>query len=363
MNSLIEYLKKVKDFRHLKGQRHPLWLILLIVILGLMAGHLRYRDLEAFAISQQHLWTKYFSISGGGVPSYSTIRRVMIGVDVDSLIEVFNQWASDLTATQDDSEWLAIDGKSLKSTLQHYSSHQQDFISIISLFCQKNGLVLHLNKMQNKKRSEIGIVQDIARDSGLTNKVLTGDALHCQKKTVQLITEGNNDYLIAVKKNQLTLYNYLEHQATTTIPSSQKITEDTSHGRKITRTVSVFPVVEPVSKEWANSQNFIRVQRSGHRGGKSYHQTAYYLSSRHESAEVFGEKIRGHWRIENQLHWVKDVIFQEDNSPLHQFGAATNFSILSTIAMNLFRLLGFLSITEGRRWLSTRFWLLPILLE
>jgi len=363
MNSLIEHLKKVKDFRHLKGQRHPLWFILLIVILGLMAGHLRYRALGAFAVSQQRFLTKYFPVCGGSVPSYSTIRRAMIGVDWSCLIEVFNQWASLLTIIQDDSEWLAIDGKSLKSTLQHYHSRQQDFISIISLFCQSNGVVLHLNKMQNKKESEIAHVQDIARRSGLTNKVFTADALHCQKKTVQLITEGSNDYLIAVKKNQPILYKYLEHQAKTTTPSSQKITEDTSHGRKITRTVSVFPVVEPVSKEWANSQNFIRVQRSGNRGKKSYQETAYYLSSRQENAEVFGAKIRGHWRIENQLHWVKDVIFQEDKSPIHQFGPATNFSILSTIAMNLFRLLGFLSITEGRRWLRERFWGLMILLE
>ena len=159
------------------------------------------------------------------------------------------------------------------------------------------------------------------------------------------------------------MYKCLEYQAKTTTPSSQKITEDISHGRKITRIVSVFPVEESVSKQWANSQRFICVQRSGNRGAKSYRETAYYLSSRIENAEVFGDKIRGHWRIENQLHWVKDVIFQEDNSPLHQFESVTNFSILSTIAMNLFRLLGFLSVTEGRRWLCTRFWLLTILLE
>jgi predicted transposase YbfD/YdcC len=114
---------------------------------------------------------------------------------------------------------------------------------------------------------------------------------------------------------------------------------------------------------WANSQTFLLVKRSGTRGLKPYQGTAYYLSSRQENAEVFGHKIRGHWRIENQLHWVKDVIFQEDKSPLHQFGSVTNFSIISTIAMNLFRILGFLSVTEGRRWLCERFWRLTILLE
>ena len=99
------------------------------------------------------------------------------------------------------------------------------------------------------------------------------------------------------------------------------------------------------------------------RGVKSYEQIAYYLSSRQEDAQVFMDKIRGHWRIENQLHWVKDVIFQEDSSGIEKFKPATNLSVLTTIAMNLFRCLGFLSVTEGQRWLGDRFWSLSILWE
>lgn len=156
--------------------------------------------------------------------------------------------------------------------------------------------------------------------------------------------------MIAVKKNQPTLYSSLEAKAKTTIALSQNITEDTSHGRHITRKVSVFEVPDSIKSLWANSQRFILVERSGTRGTNSYQERAYYLSSCQKYAEIFGDKIRGHWGIENQLHWVKDVIFQEDKSPLHQFVPVTNFSILSTIALNIFRILGFLSVTEGRRW-------------
>jgi predicted transposase YbfD/YdcC len=116
--------------------------------------------------------------------------------------------------------------------------------------------------------------------------------------------------LIAVKKNQPTLYSSLEARAKTTIPLSQNITEDTSHGRHITRRVSVFEVPDSITSLWGNSQKFIRVERSGTRGTKSYQERAYYLSICQKYAEIFGDKIRGHWRIENQLHWVKDVIFQ-----------------------------------------------------
>ncbi|AKV67577.1 Mobile element protein [Microcystis panniformis FACHB-1757] len=81
---------------------------------------------------------------------------------------------------------------------------------------------------------------------------------------------------------------------------------------------------------------------------------AYYISSLTESAQVFAKIIRGHWKIENQLHWVKDVIFEEDKSEISDFQAASNWSILTTIGLNLFRGLGFLSITEGQRWLAER---------
>lgn len=337
MFTLIAFLKKVKDFRQHRGQRHPLWFILLIVIFGLMTGHLGYRALGDFAKSHQQYLTKYFRISRRQVPSYSTIRRAMMGVDWVDLIQVFNQWASQLTVGNDEVDWLAIDGKSLRSTIAHYRDNQQNFVSIISLFSQTNGLVLNLAQFENKHRSEIHQVQDMVRSLPLQHQVFTLDALHCQKSTVKLIISSGNDYLIAVKKNQLSLYNCLEAQSKITTPASQHIIKDNSHGRNIIRKTSVFKIPQSLQSLWVNSQTFIQVERTGLRGLNPYQETVYYLSSCWSTAQIFAAKIQGHWRIENQLHWVKDVIFQEDNSPLHQFGPVTNFSILQTIAINLFR--------------------------
>jgi hypothetical protein len=106
-----------------------------------------------------------------------------------------------LTKANDESEWLAIDGKTLRSTLENYGRHQQNFLSIISVFCQDNGLVLPRTKIENKPKSEIHHVQDTVRTSGLTQKVFTGDALHCQKQTINLITGGGNNYFVAAKNN------------------------------------------------------------------------------------------------------------------------------------------------------------------
>lgn len=172
MNSLIEYLKKVKDFRRKQGQKYPLWQILLIVIFGLMAGYLEYRALGDFAKSQQSLLRKYFHIRSPQSPSYSTIRRAMMGVDWANLIDVFNQWAGQLAIGDEECQWLAIDGKSLGSTVEYYRGSQQNFVSIISVFCQKNGLVLYLAKIENKHKSELHHVQDIARFSGIQTRYL-----------------------------------------------------------------------------------------------------------------------------------------------------------------------------------------------
>ena len=196
----------------------------------------------------------------------------------------------------------------------------------------------------------------------LENQVFTLDAVHCQKETVQGINESNNDYLIAVKKNQPKLYQQLEEIAQVTIPLQENSRTETNHGRQVNRQVSVFEIPKTVKKLWKGSQCFIKVERKGSRNNKPYHQIVYYLSSCYQTAQDFSQKIQGHWTIENQLHWVKDVIFKEDSSAIHHLEATVNFSVLRTIGINLFRLLGFFSITEARRWLGNRLWLLPILI-
>ncbi|AFZ49061.1 ISAs1 family transposase [Dactylococcopsis salina] len=363
MSSLISYLKQVKDWRDRSGQRHPLWWVLFIVILGLMMGNLSYRDLAAFGKNKHYYLTRLGKSPKLKSPSYSTIRRAMMGVDNNDLIQVFNQWAAQLSSPDELSNWIAIDGKSIKSTLTDTYGNKQNFASIVSWFSQDNGLVLALEKLENKKTSEIYCVREMVNNTPLSNQVLTLDAVHCQKETIKTINRSRNDYVIAVKKNQPKLYNRLEEIAHNQISDQEDIRTETSHGRQVTRTVSVFRIPETLQEIWISSQCFIKVERKGTRKNKPYHQIVYYLSSCYQTAQNFSKKIQGHWGIENQLHWVKDVIFSEDVSPVHHLQSAVNFSVLKTICLNLFRLLGFLSVTEARRWLGERLWLLPILIE
>jgi hypothetical protein len=202
MDSLIEELKKVKDFRRCQGRRHPLWLVLLIVIIGTMQGYLGYRALGDFTKANQQLIIKRFNILSAKVPSSSTIRRVLMGVDWSNLEKIFNQWSSQLGEFSNEREWICIDGKSLSSTVKNSDNSHQNFVSFVSLYSQRTQLVLEANRFENKHSSEIKQVQGCIRDCSFNNKVFTLDALHCQKQTVQEIIASENHYLVAVKKNQ-----------------------------------------------------------------------------------------------------------------------------------------------------------------
>lgn len=363
MLRLIEKLKKVKDFRKSSGRRHPLWVVLLIIILGIMQSYIGYRPLGDFAKNNHALLTAYFKLPLARVPSYSTIRRVLMGLNWSELLAIFNEWAKEEYQDKEGLDWLAIDGKSVRSTVINYDDAAQNFVMFASLFSQETGIVLRLERWENKESSEVQQVQGMIRDVGLTEKTFTLDALHSNRVTPQLIIDSGNDYLITLKANQLNLYKHIEEVTTNFSPVSLDYAEDSSHGRDVMRMTSVFNVTDSFSPLWEHIKSYIKVERYGERDGQEYYNSAYYISSLVENAQNFAEKIRGHWKIENQLHWVKDVIFKEDTLPITDFQAVSNLSILQTIALNLFRSLGFLSITEGQRWLNHRWFRLWDLLE
>ena len=179
--SLIDYLKQIPDERKAGGRRHPLWLILLIMILGIMSGDWGYRGLGRFVERHRRQLITTLKIPQARVPSYSTIRRVMMTLDYEAVTQVFNDWASQYT-NNDRGQWIAIDGKSLKNTVSDCYGKQQNFVMMVSAFSHYRGEILGIKVMENKKQSEIMAVQDLLELLDLKGVVFTMDALHCQKK-------------------------------------------------------------------------------------------------------------------------------------------------------------------------------------
>ena len=182
--SLIDYLKEIPDERDPHGRRHPLWLILLIIIMAIISGYWGYRGIGRFVERHRRKLIEIFHISRAEVPSYSTIRRVMISLDYEELAKVFNHWASQYTHNQN-GQWIALDGKSLRNTVNDCHGSEQNFVTMVSAFSHQRGEVLGIQIMENKQQSEIGVVQKLLALLGLKQVVFTMDALHCQKKHFQ----------------------------------------------------------------------------------------------------------------------------------------------------------------------------------
>jgi predicted transposase YbfD/YdcC len=160
------------------------------------------------------------------------------------------------------------------------------------------------------------------------------------KKTLEIIVETGNDYLVKVKANQPTLLEALQQTVSQTTPLSSMQTEEKNRGRLEKRHVDVFSPSStiPLPKEWTSIQRIISVRREFKYQDGLHSSASYYISSvSSDSADFFADGIRGHWLIENQLHYVKDVNMHEDTSGIKNLVAASNLSILKNIAINVAR--------------------------
>lgn len=151
----------------------------------------------------------------------------------------------------------------------------------------------------------------------------------------------------------------MQHSTPTSTYTSVERTRD----RCTQRTTSVFEELSGISSTWLGLRTLVKVEHTGTRRGKPYQHTAYYISSLRAQATVFAQGIRGHWRIENCLHWVKDVVFQEDCSAITQGNAPANFSIIRSFVVNLLRNNGYQSLTTAMRLLANDLEKLCALLE
>ena len=174
------------------------------------------------------------------------------------------------------------------------------------------------------------------------------------KKTLQQIVESGNDYLVAVKSNQRRLYKHLQTYSQYLKPIAEHTDSQQYRGRQEHRSVKVYRPARLVLQEWEAVKSVLCLERWGTRKGKDYHHYAYYISSTATCAHQWQLLVRGHWGIENRLHWPKDVVFGEDDYRLEDERALLNWSLLRTIVINLLRLNGFQSLKAAMTKLANR---------
>lgn len=176
---LKELFESIPDYRRGAGKRFPLKAILWMLFLGICCGYTGYRSIAKFMESNEVFFSSEFNLKHG-VPSYVTIREILQGLEKTKIKESFNQWSSQASLSK--YEWLSGDGQALRSTVISAHDSAQNFIALVSLFCQKTGLVYRMEEFRSKKKDEASIIRLMLADLKDKGIILTLDALHCQKK-------------------------------------------------------------------------------------------------------------------------------------------------------------------------------------
>jgi hypothetical protein len=187
--SLLTFLSAVEDPRRKQGQRYRNSAMLTIIIMCALRNKFGYREIGRFCENNRKKLLKLFKFKNGRVPSYVTIRAFIKEIDFKSLQSAFHQWTKEYVKLEE-GEWISIDGKCIRSTVSDYSNEYQNFVSLVSLFCRKREQVLLVERVENKKSSEIQAVEHLLDILDLKGMVLTMDALHCKKNAEQNCSEG-----------------------------------------------------------------------------------------------------------------------------------------------------------------------------
>ncbi|MBD3244739.1 MAG: ISAs1 family transposase [Candidatus Moranbacteria bacterium] len=179
--NLFELLKKLKDHRRKQGTRHPLPIVIIIIIMGIMSGAKGERAISRFAKNNKKELIKMLKIERKKVPSRKVMRIAIQNINFDELEEIFYRWSLSQIKIKK-GEWINIDGKAIASTLSEHRGKFQNFISLVTCFVNKKKQALKVGRIENKKESEIPKVKELIENLGLKGAIFTMDALHCQKK-------------------------------------------------------------------------------------------------------------------------------------------------------------------------------------
>ncbi len=178
--NLIQSLQNIRDFRAAQGRRYPLWLILLLIVMGTISGCRSYYALEDFGARHYGAVSEQLGLTVTRLPSDTTFRRILQKLDFQVLAEQFEQWANQTLNIQPQ-EWVAIDGKSIKGTVTEPGTAYQNFVALVSAYSSLHGVVIATQQFESNKSSELKVVQTMLTALNLEGVVFTLDALHCQK--------------------------------------------------------------------------------------------------------------------------------------------------------------------------------------
>jgi predicted transposase YbfD/YdcC len=335
MESPMKYFAGMEDYRKAGYVKHKMTDIIAISIAAIICGAEDWYDIEDYG-KKKYEWLKTFLELPSGAPSHDTYNRFFSLSDPVVLESCFAGWIKAI-ADNGEGRIVSIDGKTLRGSK---GAGRDSFIHMVSAWCNTNNLVLAQEKVDDKS-NEITAIPELLKLLVLKGCIVTIDAMGCQQDIAEKITDGQADYILAVKDNQKFLYDDIKEAFANSKASDEYTAKELGHGRIETRTTKVIEDLDWVCSkgEWKKLACIIMVfsTRTDKRTGKKEEASRYYISSKKGTALFFHNAVRAHWGIENKLHWMLDVVFGEDDSKKQAQHAAQNFSLLNKIALNMIK--------------------------
>ena len=341
IEKLGRYFGAMEDPRCGGKVEHRLVDILVIAVCAVIACAESWEDIALYGRSKL-AWLSTFLDLANGIPSHDTFRRVFMLIDPDAFEVGFAAWASSL-ATGFEREVVAIDGKTIRRSFDH--GREQSPLHVVSAWASEQDLLLG-QRCVDDKSNEITAIPELLDQLALENSIVTLDAMGCQTAIAEKILARGGDYLLTLKANHpLGHAAVVEHFAERCFRLGAPCRADCdafddTHGRLVRR--RVFASKEAATLEalsgWPGLHTVLAVESIRSLNStptKVESEIRYFVSSCADTPAVLGQAIRSHWAVENNLHWVLDVTFREDDSRVRDRTATRNLALLRKIALNI----------------------------
>ncbi len=318
-------------------------MILAVGLASVLAGARSFVAIGEWVAHQAAPSLIHLGVDGRG-PGESTIRRAFARLQADTLDRILGAYLWTRTSVAGGRRIIALDGKTVRGarTTTKTAPH------LVAAYDHTAGAVLGQVAVAAKS-NEIPAVQGLLGLFDLLGAVVTVDAMHTQTDTANLITAAGGDYVFTVKGNQPTLHAACKNLPWNKVPAGHRSTS-TSHGRTVTRTIKI--VTAPNWVTFAGAKQVAQVRRTVTQAGRRTVEVVYLITSAdHQAAPAatLAAWVQGHWGIENRLHWVRDVTYDEDRSQIRTGNAPQVMATLRNTAISLLRLTGWDNIAAGLR--------------
>src|SRR5512135_297411 len=347
-----DHFQDLKDPRVERTRKHPLINVLFIAVCGVLSGANSFAAIEEFGLDRRTWFARFLDLTNG-TPSDDTFARVLARIDPGAFEKCLLSW---IQAVQEvtNHRLIAIDGKTVRSSYDRRDGKAA--IHMVSAWATENKLSLG-QVVVNEKSNEITAIPELLQLLDVSGALVTIDAMGCQKEIAAEIRQGGGDYVLAVKQNQPTLYEQVEEAidaglARDAAALDEHQTVETGHGRQETRTYVIFPAPEAVDPDggWRDLGAVgMAITESTDSQGHCRLEARYYILSVLLTAKEFAAAVRGHWSIENNLHWQLDVSFREDECRVRTDHAPANLSVIRRFALGLLK-----CETSCRRGIETK---------